>query len=828
MRRLVRLAGFILALTICFSLPALADKANTAYKQGVDAEARSNYEQAYEFYKQAYDLKPTEVKYRAAFTRIRFYASASHVHKGQQLRDQGHLEEALAEFQIAVTIDPANFYAGQELKRTQVLIEEQKKNPGQTGEKPPTGLSALAQQAAGPVELHPISNTPITLRMTEDSKVVYTAIGKIAGLNVLFDPDYTSRRITIELNGVSLNQALEIVALESKTFYRPVTPNTVFVASDTPAKRKELEQSVIKTFYLGNVSSPNDLQDAVNTVRQILDVQRIQQVTTQNAIVVRGTPDQIAMAEKLLGDIDKAKPEVVVEIAVMQVRRDKARTLGIQPPTSASVQLAPNVTTSTTSTATGSGGNTVTGNTSTTNNSITLNTLANLNATDFQVTIPAANFSALMTDANTKLIQNPQIRALDNQKATLKIGDRIPVATGSFQPGIGGVGINPLVNTQFQYIDVGVNIDITPRIHADREVTLKLTMEISNVTGQANIGGIQQPIIGQRKIEHEIRLREGEVNLLGGILENSDQVSINGWPFLAKIPILRYLFSQENKQNSENEIVFALVPHIVRGQDHTELNEQAVDVGTATGIELRRSENQQVAPEVQQSTAHPQPVNHPAPAATYVPPTAPQDVSGQQSGVPVTETPQQPSGAANNPNSSVTSGSPPGTAQQPAPFQPPATTPPQAQQQAQPQGSLQAGNAVLSFEPAASNQAVNSTFVVNVSMSNASNVYSVPSQISYDPKVLQLVNVSNGGFLGKDGQPVALVHRDDPATGTLQVTATRPPGSGGVAGQGPVFTLTFMAKAPGQATISVSRAGARDPAMQPIPVAGGQAMITVK
>lgn len=803
MRRLVRLAGFALALTL--TLPVLADDASSAYKKGVDAEALSHYEQAYEFYKQAFELKPKEIKYRAAFTRIRFYASAAHVHKGQLLRDQGQLDAALAEFQAGVAIDPANFYAAQELKRTQKMIEDRNNNSGQPEAKPEEkGLSALAQHAAGPVELRPISNTPITLRMTEDAKNVYTAIGKIAGLNVLFDPDYTSRRITIELNGVSLYQALEIVALESKTFWRPVTPNTIFIASDTPAKRKEIEQSVIKTFYLGNVSSPNDLQDAVNTVRQILDVQRIQQVTTQNAIVVRGTPDQIAMAEKLLGDIDKAKPEVVVEIAVMQVRRDKARTLGLQPPTSVSVQLAPNVTSTTSSTVSGSGGNTVTGSTSTGSNNVTLNTLANLNATDFQVTIPAASFSALMTDANTKLIQNPQIRALDNQKATLKIGDRIPVATGSFQPGIGGVGINPLVNTQFQYIDVGVNIDVTPRIHADREVTLKMTMEISNVTGQANIGGIQQPIIGQRRIEHEIRLKEGEVNLLGGILENSDQVSLNGWPGLAKIPILKYLFSQENKQSSENEIVFALVPHIVRGQDHTELNEQAVDVGTASGIELRRSENPQ------ESQPRVQPVNRPAPVAPPTPQAAMQAPAATQ---PQSSTP--------TPVQAV----PPITPQQGG-LQSPAASPPPGQEQ--PQGTLQAGNAVLSFEPAATNQQVNSTFVVNVSLSNANNVYSVPSQISYDPKILQLVNVSNGGFLGKDGQPVALVHRDDPSSGTLQVTATRPPGSGGVSGQGPVFSLTFMAKAAGQTTVSISRAGARDPAMQPIPVAGGQAMVTVK
>jgi general secretion pathway protein D len=790
MRRLVRLAGLALALTI--SLPAFADKAKDAYNKGVDAEARQNYEQAYDFFRQAFELKPKEVKYRAAFTRIRFFASSSLVHRGQLLRDAGRMPEALAAFQRAMEIDPANFYAAQEYKRTQIQIQNKGKAPSQSGEEEGKNnyLSQLSQRAGGPVELRPIANTPITLRMTEDAKNIYTAIGKIAGLNVLFDPDYTSRRITIELNAVSLYEALEIVALESKTFYRAVTPNTIFVAADTPAKRKELEQSVVKTFYLGNVSTPNDLQDAVNSIRQILDVQRVQQITTQNAIIVRGTPDQVAMAEKLLDDIDKAKPEVVVEIAVMQVRRDKARTLGVSPPTSFGIQLAPNVTSSTTGTATGSGGNTVTGGTTTTSGTVTLNTLANLNATDFQVTIPPATFTALLTDANTKLIQNPQVRALDNQKASLKIGDRIPVATGSFQPGIGGVGINPLVNTQFQYIDVGVNIDVTPRIHQGREVTLKLVMEISNVTGQSNIGGIQQPIIGQRRIEHEIRLKDGEINLLGGILEQSEQQSLSGYPGLAQIPILKYLFSQSTKTIAENEIVFALIPHVVRGQDLDKMNQQPISVGTANAIDLR------IAPPP------------PLPVSAPVQPT-------QQQPAPMTAPAQQQQQQQQQ--------------QQPPNGTPQAAAAPTAEQAAnQPPGTLQAGNAVLSFEPATITQNVNSTFMVNVSLGNAQNVYSVPSQITYDPKILQLVNVSNGGFLGKDGQPVALVHRDDPASGTLQITATRPPGSGGVNGQGPVFTLTFVAKAPGQSTLSISRAGARDPGMQAIPVAGGQAMITVK
>ena len=165
----------------------------------------------------------------------------------------------------------------------------------------------------------------------------------------------------------------------------------------------------------------------------------------------------------------------------------------------------------------------------------------------------------------------------------------MPVATGSFQPGIGGVGINPLVNTQFQYLDVGVNIDITPKVHAGREVTLKVAMDISSVTGQSNIGGISQPVIGQRKIEHEIRLKEGEVNILGGMLEDQDIRSLSGIPGLAQIPILKYLFAQSNVEHTENEIVFALIPHIIRARDVTDLNEKALEVGTAAAIELRRA-----------------------------------------------------------------------------------------------------------------------------------------------------------------------------------------------------------------------------------------------
>jgi len=766
MRRLMRPAFFLL-LAALTTLSAIGkDKAKDLFAKGEDAEARQHYEDAYNFYKQAYDLKPKDLRYRAAFEHARFEAGAEVVHTGQKLREDGKLEEAAAAFQKALQIDPSLFVAKQELTRTLQMIND-KQNPPPQAAGPPVGLEKKIRDASGPVELAPISNIPITVKMTTKSDEVYRTIGQLAGINVLLDPDYTPRPIKVELNGVTLEEALEITALESKTFWRPVTSNTIFVAADNPAKRKELEQSVLKTFYLSNLSQPTELQDVVNAIRAVLDVQRVQQLLSQNALVVRGTPDQIALAQKLVEDLDKARPEVIVDIAVMQVSNDRSRTLGLNPPTSATVQLQSNInnTTTTTGTTTTTTGTTTSG---TTDNGINLNNLGNLNATNFQVTIPAANLSAVMSASDTKLIQNPQIRALDGQKASLKIGDRVPVATGSFQPGIGGVGINPLVNTQFQYLDVGVNIDITPRVHDNGEVTLKITMDVSAVTGQQNIGGISQPIIGQRKIEHEIRLKDGEANLLGGIMEDQQTKQLSGIPGLAQIPILRYLFGQTTQDHSQNQIVFAIVPHIIRRHEVDEINQRAIDIGTATTISL-----------------------HHEPKAGAAAPTS----TGQPSSI----TPTGPGGAAQ-----------PGTRPAPAAQQPPS------------------GTANFLFDPPTIQVDKGKTFAVNLLISGAQNVYSVPVQVNYDPKMLQLVNVSNGGFLSQDGQVVTVVHREDEMLGQSQITASRPSGAAGVSGQGCVVTLTFEAKSTGQTPLTITRGGARDPGLQAIAVNGAQASVTVQ
>jgi general secretion pathway protein D len=802
MIRLKRPALFLLVV-LCVGTAGIAgDKAKALYEKGDDAQARQDYEKAYEYFKQAYDLRPKDLRFRTAYERNKFLAAASHVHRGQLLRDSGKLDDAKVEFEKALAIDASSFIAQQELKRTLQMIQEGQ-NPQPQADNPRGGeLHKMLSQARGPVDLAPISNAPITLKLTEKSNVIYETVGKLAGVNVLFDPDYTPKQVRIELNGVTLEEALSIISFETKTFWRPITPNTIFVAQDNPAKRKELEQNVLKTFYLSNLSQPTELQDVVNAMRTILEVSRIQQLPSQGAIVVRGTPDQVALAQKLVDDLDKAKPEVLIDVAVMEVSRDKMKNLGISPPTNVSVALQPNVNTTST-TSTGSTGGVPTSTNGQTTSGVTLNTLNYLNATDFQVTIPPASATALLSDSTSKIIQNPQVRALDGQKATLKIGERVPVATGSFQPGIGGVGINPLVNTQFQYIDVGVNIDITPRVHAGREISLKMVLDVSAVTSYVSIGGISQPVIGQRKVEHEIRLKDGEVNLLGGIMEDQQTKALTGIPGLAQIPILKYLFSQTNTEHQQDEIVFVLTPHIIRGIEEVPGSRDVLDVGTANSISLRRTSAKTVeaAPAGQTPGTQPPTSNPPQGGVLSNPGTAqPNQTGNNQAGA------QMPSGPG------ARNGAP---AFRPAPNSP---------------APVMAGNpaGTFLFDPPTLTQAKGSTFTVNVMLTGGQNVYSVPVQLNYDPNQLQVINVSNGGFLSQDGQSVALVHRDDPATGTLQVTATRPPGVGGVSGQGSVLTLTFMAKSPGQSALTITRGGARDPAMQPIAMNGAQAAITIQ
>ncbi|MGH9518426.1 MAG: type II and III secretion system protein, partial [Terriglobales bacterium] len=382
-----------------------AESAKSYFKAGAQAEAAQDYDAAYQNYQKAYSMDPSDLSIRTALYRARETAAAIHVTKGRKLLEAGNQEAALVELLRAAEIDPGNEAAQQEI----AIIKQrdgQVTPMSEAGLPEAPGEQSAIDSMATPPQLKPLSSEPLTLHMVEDSKVVYQAVGKAAGINVLFDPEYVGRRIQVDLTNVSLLDALRIVGTISGTFWRPVTKNSIFVAADTRAKRSELGEQAVQTFYLTNAWQQNDLNDVNTALRNVMPLAKAFAVLSQNAIVMRGTPDELLLAQKLINDLDKARPEVVIDIAVLEVSKNWERNLGIAWPSSASVALQ---TASTSSSSSSSS-------TSTTSAIPTIYDLAHLKASDFAVTISAATANFLLTNSATKILQNPQMRSTDGQK----------------------------------------------------------------------------------------------------------------------------------------------------------------------------------------------------------------------------------------------------------------------------------------------------------------------------------------------------------------------------------------------------------------------------
>lgn len=792
------IAASLIALLVCNCIPAVAHAASSAsklYKVGQKAEDGEDYDAAYEAYKKAYAKEPSNLRFRTAYYRMRQTASSTHLTAGQHLLSQGDMTGALAQFLRATEIDPGNEAAQQEIAR--IRAKENGTPEPRESSISEKSLEEIADSGA-PAELKPISTEPLTLHMTADSKVVYQAIGKAAGINVLFDSDYNGKGIQVDLLNVTLMDALRIVSIESNTFWRPVTDNTIFVAANTRSKHTELDEQAVQTFYLSNAWQQNDLNDVVQALRNVMANAHAYGVPSQNAIVMRGTPDELTLAQKIINDLDKARPEVVVDVAIMEVDKDKLRNIGLSWPGSISFALQPpqsSTTTTTTTTDTSS---------STTN--LTLNNLANLNANNFAVTVSAATANLLLTDSDSKILQNPRIRSLDGQKSTMKIGSRIPIATGSYQTGATTAITSSLVNTQFQYQDVGVQIEMTPTVHYDHDVTLKLKVEDTSESGTVTISGVTEPIIAQKTSEQTIRLREGEATILAGILNKQDLVSSTGIPGLSELPLLRYIFGSKSHEVIDDEVVFVLIPHVVRSPDITPLNLRSIDTGAGQGISLRPVEQ---APETK-------------PARTTTPNGARVQPSGSVAPLPGQTAVAATASALQQMRQSASSDVPRETSPTPAPA---SSTPVAAR------AASEADGPTLSVAAPMAPVAAGTTFQVPVMMSGGKDIASVPLQIQYDASQLSLISVNSGDFLIRNGQLPALVHRDEDVAGTplhtVSVVSSLPPGAPGKSGSGVVFTLTFQAKQPGTSQIVVTHPGAMDSAQRPVQASAQPATIVV-
>ena len=800
-------------------LEARTKKGDKFLTEGRLHEQKKEWDAALEAYEKALSEDPADILYQMAATKIHFQAAQSHIDKGLKLRAQGQLGEALLELQKAYAINPGSPAAVQEIRRTTEMIDRERKRVEENGKGSDAQERALTagdkakketedriDSILGVPQLRPIDQNPINLRMNGSSKLLFETVAKVAGLNVLWDPEYTAsvnRNIPVEFQNSTLEEALDYLAVVTKSYWKPLSSNTIFITMDNPNKRRDYEEQVAKVFYLSNVSTPQELQEIVNAVRSVADIQRFFPYNSQNAIIAKGSADQVALAEKILHDLDKPKSEVVVDIIVMEASTVYTRQLtaaiasaGLNVPANftprAGLQVVNNptttsTTTGTTGTTTGTTGVSTTDTTASTatGTAVPLSNLGHLSSADFSTTIPSALLQAVLSDANTKVLQSPQLRAVDNLKATLKIGDRQPTATGSFGSAIGsvGVGMSPLMNTQFTFIDVGVNVEITPRVHDNGDVSLHVDLDISSVTGHVNLGGIDQPIIGQRKISHDIRMPDGAVQLLAGLTKYQDTKTKTGIPGLGSIPILNRLFTSESVDRERQELMIALIPHVVRRPEYTAENLRGIAVGNQQSVHLNYGRQPGSPPAAANPAGAPAKKEDAAPAN---PPAMASALAPQAPALPAA------------PPTSAPGMAPPATA--PPMTAPPATTP---AADGPPAAPKPVGNAVVRFLPPQVEINAQGTTTVALIIENATDVSSAPLQVSFDPKVVKLNDAGRGDFFSSDGQIPVFTKNIQNDAGAAAMNLSRLPDTPGVSGTGVLTTLVFQAVAKGSTTVTI-------------------------
>jgi general secretion pathway protein D len=797
--------------------------------QGRSHEEKKEWDAALEAYEKALSEDPAELVYQMAVEKARFQTGQVHIDRGLKLRAQGQLAEALAELQKAYAIDPSSAIAVQEVQLTSDMIARDKQRVATTGKQPSPAESALTPlQEYKKTEtdrlnrilsvplLKPLNPERINLKMNNKTKVLYETVAKYAGVNILWDPEFTPPArdgFNIDLQDLTIEQALDYLSMLTKTFWKPISPNTIFLTMDNPNKRRDYEEWVTKTFYLQNVSSQQELQEIVNAVRTITDIAKIYQYLGQNALVVRGEADKVELAQKIIRDLDKPKSEVVVDVLVIEATSAFSRQLtaaiangtGLNIPVTFSPRSKIQVQGSTTNNNNnnnnngnnGNNGNNTTNNSSSTSGvQIPLSQLPHLSSADFATTLPGALLQAAMSDTRTKILQSPQLRSVDNVKATLKIGSREPTATGSYQPGVAGVGVSSLVNTQFTYIDVGVNVELTPRVHDNGEVSMHISIEISNIAGTVNLGGIAEPIIGQRKVDHDIRMREGEVGLLGGLINTEEDKSLTGIPGLSSIPILGKLFSGTSTTHNRDELMIVLIPHVIRRPEITEQNLRPVATGNQLNVKLNHA------------GIEPQPATEPRPAAA--PGTQP---AVPEAAVPVPVVP--PAAPVEQQPVPPAAGGLPATA---PPLAPTAAPPPTGG--ATPQAL---GPARVHFVPAQVDTDVGSTMSVALAVDNGADVSAAPMIITWDSKVLRLNSIVMGDLLAQKAQMTQNVQNDQ---GRASVMLNVPAGSPGVtAPTGTLVNLNFQAIGHGSTQVTVPQLTVRN--SQSAVVVSGSPQLTV-
>ncbi len=534
----------LLPLALCAAIAGCT--ASSAMRAGERADSLQDYDQAIVEYTKALRADPNNRVALQALEVAKVRASLEHYERGRRLEATGRLDEALVELQVAAELNPGNADIDETLRGVRTQLRN--RVASRDGK---TELQTLVERSR---ELMPAGQElPTDIRMPDsmtfrdaNSRDVFTALGKIAGVSVVFDPQFRPQAVSIDLRNASLEEALQAISTATRSFYRVSGQRTVTVVPDTPAKRQEYEEEVVRPFFLSNA----DLKETMDLLRVVIDARRIAAVTATNAIMIKDTPDRVAAAGRIIAAIDKARPEVIIDVELLEVDRTRLREFGLQ---LASAGDPPTGINGAAIIARGDG--------------LTLRDLSNLTSSDILLTnLPNLYYRLLKQDTNTRALANPQLRTSEGMPAQARFGERVPVPVTTFSPiATGGVNQQPI--TSFNYENIGVNIDITPRTHHDDQVSLALKISVSNISG-TGFGDL--PTFGNREITTVIRLKDGETNLLAGLIRDEERRVLRGIPGLSDLPIIGPMFAHTERETRETDIVLTLTPHVIRVLDLTE------------------------------------------------------------------------------------------------------------------------------------------------------------------------------------------------------------------------------------------------------------------
>ncbi|HVT45712.1 MAG TPA: secretin N-terminal domain-containing protein [Thermoanaerobaculia bacterium] len=739
----------IAALLVCLSLASCTSY--RAFQQAKEQETLQNWDNAVVAYSKALEIDPNNLRYRISLQRAKLEASRVHFDKGKSLRASAEdkstpvvsrlqlLQLAAIEFELTIKLDPTNQFAAVQLAKSVAEIRELS-SAASSGT-----LDAMKKRAvtkAQPPDLNPSSNEPISLVFPKPTAVkdIYRSLGNAFGINVVFDQSVKDdERITIELRDVTAQQALERVMQASNHFYKVLDEKTIIVVPNNPQMRREYEDLVIRTFYLSN----GDAEQVTNVVRTMIEARNVFPLKALNAITIRDTADRVRIAEKIIEANDKAKSEVVVDVELLQMDVTRGREIGLQLVNAGSVSPFTPL-----QSLVDAEGAPVT--------SLRIDQFRDLGPFSWTLNVPSILYGFLKTSTDAQLLAKPQLRISEGEKASLHIGQRIPVPVSTFTSASPGTGNTFAPVTSFQYQDVGIKISIEPRVHHNREVTLKLTVEVSNLAGFATGTSPPQPIIGTRTIESTIRLKDGETNFLAGLIRKDESVSDNGIPFISDLPVLGKLFSRERKDSANTDLVLTMTPHVIRIPDITEDDLSPLWVGTQNNMTFRG-----VSPRLESATGVDPFNNFPNPAV------APPPAEGEEEEMEAGE--QPPPAPVNIPGVAPMGGSAPTDPfrQAPPPPPPSGNRRPQTQEQ----------NYMISFSPRIAPQPTSvilrpgeerSWTIVGMDLDG---LRTETISLRYDPRSVMIETASVGVAMKVD--PLAPpVIRVDSAAGRVVVTSS--------------------------------------------------------